>query len=208
MQDQIEYSVNQAQEAIAKLKTQEAKMFIESAAKAVIGCYRRGGKLLIAGNGGSLCDAMHFAEELSGFFRKKRKALPAIALADPAHLTCVGNDIGFEEIFARGVEAYGREGDFLIVLTTSGQSKNLIRAVEVAKNNNLGTIAFLGKTGGQLKGVCDLEWTVSEFPFSDRIQEVHMAAIHIIIEQIEKQLFFLSKRPERAQAMEGQLHVS
>ena len=133
---------------------------------------------------------MHFAEELTGFFRKKRIALPAIALSDPGHLTCVSNDLGFESVFSRSVEALGAPGDLFIALTTSGNSPNLIQAVQMAKSKQLRTIAFLGKTGGEMKGQCDLEWIVSGFTFSDRIQEAHMAAIHIIIEQVERNLFY------------------
>ena len=145
--------------------------------------------MLIAGNGGSLCDAMHFAEELTGQFRTKRAALPAIALADPGHLSCVANDMGFDSVFARSVEAFGKSGDILITLTTSGNSSNLIAAVEMAKQKDVQTVAFLGKTGGQMKGLCDLEWIVSGFTYSDRVQEAHMAAIHIIIEMVEQHLF-------------------
>ena len=144
---------------------------------------------MIAGNGGSLCDAMHFAEEMTGFFRAKRRAFPAIALADPGHISCVGNDVGFESVFSRSLEALGEEGDIFIALTTSGNSQNLIQAAEVAKQKKLRTIAFLGKSGGVLKGLCDLEWIVKGFPFSDRVQEAHMTAIHIIIEMVEKELF-------------------
>ena len=177
-------------EAMELLRSPEGLKFIESAAWAVIDCFKNGGKLLIAGNGGSLCDAMHFAEELTGYFRKKRPALPAIALADPGHLTCVGNDTGFNEIFSRGIEAHGNHGDLFIVLSTSGNSENLIRATTVAKEKNLQVITFLGKTGGALKGMGDFEWIVSGFEYSDRIQEAHMAAIHIIIEMVEQELFF------------------
>jgi len=177
-------------EAMELLRSPEGLKFIESAAWAVIDCFKNGGKLLIAGNGGSLCDAMHFAEELTGYFRKKRPALPAIALADPGHLTCVGNDTGFNEIFSRGIEAHGNHGDLFIALSTSGNSENLIRATTVAKEKNLQVITFLGKTGGALKGMGDFEWIVSGFEYSDRIQEAHMAAIHIIIEMVEQELFF------------------
>ena len=197
MKKKILTSIKQAQEAISKLTTTDATTFIENVARRILTCYREQGKLLIAGNGGSLCDAMHFAEEMTGLFRKKRPALPALALADPGHLTCVGNDIGFEEIFSRAVEAHGQKKDLLIVLTTSGQSENLIRAVKIAQRKGLGTIAFLGKTGGEMKGMCDLEWVVSGFPFSDRIQEVHMTAIHIIIEQVEEALFFSSESKQK-----------
>ena len=177
-------------EAMELLRSPEGLKFIESTAWAIIDCFKNGGKLLIAGNGGSLCDAMHFAEELTGYFRKKRPALPAIALADPGHLTCVGNDTGFNEIFSRGIEAHGNHGDLFIALSTSGNSENLIRATTVAKEKNLQVITFLGKTGGALKGMGDFEWIVSGFEYSDRIQEAHMAAIHIIIEMVEQELFF------------------
>jgi D-sedoheptulose 7-phosphate isomerase len=190
LQNAILKSVKKGIEAMELLRSPEGLKFIESAAWAVIDCFKNGGKLLIAGNGGSLCDAMHFAEELTGYFRKKRPALPAIALADPGHLTCVGNDTSFNEIFSRGIEAHGNHGDLFIALSTSGNSENLIRATTVAKEKNLQVITFLGKTGGALKGMGDFEWIVSGFEYSDRIQEAHMAAIHIIIEMVEQELFF------------------
>lgn len=192
MKERILQSVNEAIRAAQWLKTAESLAFMEKAAEKIASCFQKGHKLLVAGNGGSLCDAMHLAEEFTGQFRTKRSALPAIALADPGHLSCVGNDMGFESIFARGVEALGQPGDILIVLTTSGNSKNLITAVHQAKERGMETIAFLGKTGGQMKGLCDLEWIVPGFPYSDRVQEAHMAAIHIIIEMVEVHLFQLS----------------
>ena len=190
MKEQILHSVQEAVRAMAVLQEPKALEFIQFAADWIANCFRNNGKLLIAGNGGSLCDAMHFAEELTGLFRKKRPALPAIALADPGHLSCVANDMGFESVFSRGVEALGSPGDLFIALTTSGNSPNLISAVQTAKARGLKAIAFLGKTGGLMKGTADLEWIVSGFPFSDRIQEAHMAAIHIIIEQVEQSLFY------------------
>lgn len=167
----------------------DGQAFIEKAALRIADCYRRKNKVLIAGNGGSLCDAMHFAEELTGQFRGPRPALPAIALSDPAQMSCIGNDFGFDEVFSRGVDAFGVEGDLFIALTTSGNSANIWRASETAKRKGMQTIAFLGKNGGKLKGFADLEWIVSGFSFSDRIQEAHMAAIHVIIELVEQQLF-------------------
>ena len=143
---------------------------------------------MVAGNGGSLCDAMHFAEELTGFFRKKRQPFAALALADIGHMSCVANDAGFEHVFARSVAALGKKEDLLVLLTTSGNSTNLIWAAEVAKELGIKTVGFLGKTGGALKGVCDLEWVVEGFPYSDRIQEAHMCAIHIAIEMMEKEM--------------------
>lgn len=190
MQNAILKSVKKGVEAMESLRSPDGLKFIESVSWAIIDCFKNGGKLLIAGNGGSLCDAMHFAEELTGYFRKKRPALPAIALADPGHLTCVGNDTGFNEVFARGIEAHGNHGDLFIALSTSGNSENLIRATTIAKEKNLQVISFLGKTGGALKGMGDFEWVVSGFEYSDRIQEAHMAAIHIIIEMVEQELFF------------------
>lgn len=189
MKKSILQSVDDAIRAASALKTPTGLAFIEKCAEMIAHCFQNGHKILIAGNGGSLCDAMHFAEELTGQFRHKRPALPAIALADSSHITCVANDFGFEKVFARGVEAFGQPGDIFIGLTTSGNSPNIIAAVEQAKLKGLSTIAFLGKAGGQLKGACDLEWIVSGFTYSDRVQEAHMAAIHIIIEMVEQHLF-------------------
>ncbi len=189
MQTKILQAVDDGVRAIEFLKKPESLVFIQNAARVISDCFRNGNKLLIAGNGGSLCDAMHFAEELTGIFRLKRKALPAIALSDPGHLSCMANDVGYHDVFSRGVEALGREGDVFVALTTSGNSQNLIHAVEMAKAMGLKTISFLGKTGGKLKGVSDLEWIINGFSYSDRIQEAHMTAIHIIIEMIEHELF-------------------
>ncbi len=189
MHNAIENAIDDALRAIHCLKEPQSLQFIETLSAWIAECFQNGNKLLIAGNGGSLCDAMHFAEELTGVFREKRRALPAIALSCPGHLTCTGNDLGFDEVFARGVEAIGRPGDIFIGLTTSGNSINLLQAFARAKDCGLKTVAFLGKTGGKLKGMCDLEWIVSGFRYSDRIQEAHMTAIHIIIEMMEKRLF-------------------
>jgi len=189
MRESILQAVEDAARAIEGMKSPEALLFMERAAKLIADSFQSGQKLLVCGNGGSLCDAMHFAEELTGLYREKRPALPAIALSEPGHLTCIGNDLGYEFVFSRAVEAYGKPGDVLVVLTTSGNSANLIPAVQTAKKRGLKTIAFLGKTGGKLKGQTDLEWIVSGFTWSDRIQEAHMTAIHIIIQQIERLLF-------------------
>ena len=150
--------------------------------------YRNGKKSLIAGNGGSNCDAMHFIEEFTGRFRKERRALPAISISDPSHITCVANDYGFEYIFSKGVEAYGQEGDMFIGISTSGNSPNVIKAVEQAKAQGLITVGLLGKDGGKLKGMCDYEFIIPA-KTSDRIQEIHMMILHIIIEGVERILF-------------------
>ena len=150
--------------------------------------YKNGKKSLIAGNGGSNCDAMHFAEAFTGRFRKDRRALPSISISDSSHITCVGNDFGFDFVFAKGVEAFGQEGDFFFGISTSGNSKNIIEAVKMAKEKKLKTVALLGKDGGKLKGVCDYEFIIPG-ETSDRIQEVHMMILHIIIEGVERTLF-------------------
>ena len=150
--------------------------------------FQNGGKILICGNGGSATDAMHFAEEFTGKFRKNRKALPVIALTDPSHITCVGNDFGFSEIFSRGVEAFGKKEDVLIGLSTSGNSENIIRAFQKAKEIGMKTISLLGKDGGKLKDFCDYEFIIPA-ETSDRIQELHMTILHVIIEGVERILF-------------------
>lgn len=182
-------AIDHSVEAIYQLKEPCAIEFILSSAQLLAKTFQSGHQVLIAGNGGSLCDAMHFAEELTGFFRAKRRALPAIALSDPGHLTCVSNDLSFAQVFARSIEAFGRPGDLFIGLTTSGNSANIIHAFAKAKELGLTTIAFLGKEGGQLKGVADLELIIRGFGHSDRIQEAHMTAIHLMIEQMENLMF-------------------
>lgn len=185
----IANSLEESAAVIAQLNSPEVYAFIENAACILCSTFQNKGKVLVAGNGGSLCDAAHFAEELTGYFRTDRPALPAIALTDSAHITCTGNDAGFDFIFSRAVEAYGQEGDVFVGLTTSGNSKNIINAFETAKKKRLKTIAFLGKGGGLLNGFADLQLLINGFKTSDRIQEAHMTVIHIIIEVIEKKLF-------------------
>ncbi len=189
MKDLINRSVEESIKAVQKMQEPKAIQFIEKTAELLAQVFNRGGKVIIAGNGGSLCDAAHFAEELTGFFRGPRRALPAIALTEPGHITCTGNDLGFDFIFSRALEALGQPGDLFVGLTTSGNSPNIIEAVKAAKEKGLHTALFLGKSGGKLKGVADLEWIVDGFKTSDRVQEAHMAAIHIIIEAVEQHLF-------------------
>jgi len=183
-------AIDQAIFCLKELQSVEGLLFLKNVSELLIETFRNGKKIIIAGNGGSLCDATHFAEELTGFFSPMRRpALPAIALSDPGHITCVGNDVGFDEVFARGVEAYGKTDDVFIALTTSGKSENLYRALERAKKMGLKTVAFLGKGGGRMAGLADFEWIVNAARTSDRIQEVHMAAIHMIIQAVEESLF-------------------
>jgi D-sedoheptulose 7-phosphate isomerase len=162
--------------------------FIDKASHALADCFQAGNKVLICGNGGSACDALHFAEEFTGRFRDDRKALPVIPLLESGHLTCVGNDYGFEAIFKRGVEAYGKSGDILVAISTSGNSRNVILAVEAAQKLDMQIILLLGKTGGALKGQGNLEWVVAH-KATERIQEIHMLGLHLMIEGVERLLF-------------------
>ncbi len=185
MREKILISVEDSINAVRQLSEPHAITFIERFAEVLAQCFQAGNKVIIAGNGGSLCDAAHFAEELTGYFRKPRAALPAIALNDAGHITCTANDTSFDQVFSRGVEALGKPGDIFVGLTTSGNSPNIVRAVETAQKRGLTTVTFLGKNGGKLKGVADLELIITDLETSDRIQEAHMAAIHIVIEMAE-----------------------
>jgi D-sedoheptulose 7-phosphate isomerase len=147
-----------------------------------------GGKIITCGNGGSHCDAMHFAEELTGRYRNDRKSLPAIAISDAAHLTCVGNDYGYEFIFSRFIEGMGNNGDVLLAISTSGNSMNIVNAVRAAKEKNMKTIVLAGKDGGKLADMADRILIVPHFGFADRIQEIHIKIIHIMILLIEQKI--------------------
>jgi D-sedoheptulose 7-phosphate isomerase len=145
-------------------------------------------KILSCGNGGSMCDAMHFAEELSGLFHEERRALPAIAISDPSHLTCAGNDYGFEAIFSRFIEAVGQQGDILLAISTSGNSANMVKAAQEAKKKGMKVIGLTGKTGGKLAELCDIEIRAPHSKYSDRIQEIHIKIIHSLILVVEHEL--------------------
>lgn len=161
---------------------------IEKAAELMAAAIRNGGKILSAGNGGSHCDAMHFAEELTGRYRENRPAYGAIAISDPSHLSCVSNDYGYKYVFSRYLEGVGREGDVFLGISTSGNSENIITAVETARKKGIKTVVLTGKDGGKLAGLADVEIRVPHFGFADRIQEVHIKVIHILIHAIEVKL--------------------
>ena len=161
---------------------------IDQAADLMAKAISSGGKIITCGNGGSLCDAMHFAEELTGKYRDKRGALPAVAIADPSHITCVGNDYGFEYIFSRYVEGVGKSGDVLLGISTSGNSENIINAANAAKEKGMKVVALTGNDGGKLAELVDIELRVPHHGFSDRIQEIHIKIIHILILLIEQKV--------------------
>lgn len=150
--------------------------------------FDNGGKVYTCGNGGSMCDAIHFAEECTGKFRNNRIPLPAIAFSDPGNLTCIANDFGFDEVFSRQIQASGQSEDLLIVISTSGNSTNIIRAAETAKTLNMQVIGLLGKDGGKVKQYCDRA-IIAPGNTADRIQEIHIKVIHILIEHIERLMF-------------------
>ncbi len=183
---------NELEEAAALLQSfiSEEKhiLQISSAASLIAATVKNGGKVISCGNGGSHCDAMHFAEELTGRYRENRKAIPAIAISDPSHISCVGNDYGFEFIFSRYVEALGQPGDVLFAISTSGNSANVLKAVEAAKQMQMKVIALTGKDGGKLGPMADIEIRVPHMGYADRIQEIHIKIIHILILLIEKQV--------------------
>lgn len=186
----IQNSFRQAQELLEDFVSDRRNLdLIAGAGEMLVELFRNGGKVLSCGNGGSLCDAMHFAEELTGRFRNDREALPAMALADPAHLSCVANDMGYEEVFARMIQAFGKPGDVLLAISTSGNSPNVLEAIAAARDKQMKVIGLTGKDGGKMKEACDITLVVPWKGYSDRIQEVHIKIIHILIEYIEQQLF-------------------
>lgn len=185
----IEQNLIQAKEVLEKFTQNKSNIsLIEQAANALADCLGNGGTIMSCGNGGSMCDSMHFVEELTGRFRKDRRALKAISMGDPSHITCVANDFGYEHIFSRNVEAWGSAGDCLLAISTSGNSQNVIKAAELAKSKKMVVIGLLGKSGGKLKDLSDFPIIV-ESDVTERIQEIHIKIIHAFIEGIERQLF-------------------
>jgi D-sedoheptulose 7-phosphate isomerase len=183
----IEANLNEAGEVLDEFMNQPENITaIEQAALILSDAINRGGKIISCGNGGSMTDAMHFAEELSGVFREKRRALPAISISDPSHISCTANDYGFDAVFSRYVEGVGQKEDVLLVLSTSGNSMNIIKAVEAAKVKEMKVVGLTGKTGGLLAGMVDQEIRVKGRKHSDRIQEVHIKILHILVLLIEK----------------------
>jgi len=187
--DIINAELNQAAQVLSDFIQHPATAAeIQFASYIISASIQSGGKVISCGNGGSHCDAMHFAEELTGRYRENRKALPAICISDASHMSCVSNDYGFEFIFSRYIEALGNKGDVLLALSTSGNSPNILRAAEAAKLKGMKIIALTGKDGGTLGPLADIELRVPHTGYSDRIQEIHIKIIHILILLIEKQV--------------------
>lgn len=159
---------------------------IEEAGQIMVEALKNNHKIISCGNGGSMCDAMHFAEELSGRYRDDRKALAAIAISDASHITCVANDYGFDKIFSRFVEGLGNQGDVLLAISTSGNSANILNAVKAAKEKGMKVIGLTGKTGGQMAALCDVEIRAPHSVYADRVQEIHIKIIHSLIDFIER----------------------
>lgn len=180
-------SFSEAQRVLNEFVNNEANWdAFEKAGNLMVHALRKGGKIIACGNGGSMSDAMHFAEELSGRFREDRPALAAIAISDPTHITCVANDYGFDYVFSRYVEAVGKPGDVLLGISTSGNSANVLKAAEAAKARQMTVVALTGKTGGLLAGIADVELRAPYTVYSDRVQEIHIKIIHTLIQYIEE----------------------
>jgi len=187
--DQIKAHFREAQSVLQAFLADENNFkAIESAGNILAEAIRNGGKILSCGNGGSMCDAMHFAEELSGRYRADRKALPAIAISDPSYMSCVSNDYGYESVFSRMVEAMGREGDVLFAISTSGNSDNVLKAIDTAHRQGMKVIGLTGKDGGKMAFICDVEIRAPHTEYADRAQEIHIKVIHSLIDHIERSL--------------------
>lgn len=187
MIDLIRQELNEAQQVLNNFVANENNIrTVEQAAQLMAEALKNGNKIISCGNGGSHCDAMHFAEELSGRYRDERRSLAAIAVSDVSHISCVGNDYGFDYIFSRFVEGLGNQGDVLLGISTSGNSANIINAVKAARDKGMKVVILSGKNGGKLAGVADVEIRVPHFGYADRIQEIHIKVIHILILLIEK----------------------
>nr|WP_202112443.1 MULTISPECIES: D-sedoheptulose 7-phosphate isomerase [unclassified Gilliamella] len=185
----IRNELNQAIDVLTQFVSDDKNLEqIQQAAILIADSFKQGGKVLSCGNGGSHCDAMHFAEELTGRYRDNRPAYPAIAISDVSHISCVGNDYGFDNIFSRYVEGVGQKGDVLLGISTSGNSTNVLKAIEIAKQKGMKIITLTGKDGGKMNGLADVDIRVPHFGYADRVQEIHIKVIHILIMLIEKEM--------------------
>lgn len=183
-------ALGESSEALKNLINNETQIRnIEKASSVFVDTLRRGNRIYSCGNGGSMCDAMHFAEELSGRYRDDRKPLAAISISDPSHISCVSNDYGYDYSFSRYIEAFGKIGDTLLAISTSGSSKSVINAAKAAKDTGMRVIALTGREESQLNEYTDIYICTSAGKYADRVQELHIKVIHIFIEMIERALF-------------------
>lgn len=188
-QEDIIKGFREAQEVLSNFIEDKSNIAnIEKAGNLMVNAIKNNGKVMSCGNGGSMSDAMHFSEELTGRFRENRPGIAAIAISDPTHITCVGNDYGFDYIFSRYIEAVGQEGDVLLAISTSGNSANVLNAAKEARKKGIKVVALSGKKGGELANHCDVEIRVPHMSYSDRIQEIHIKVIHLLIQYIESKV--------------------
>ncbi len=187
--EQIKNNFTEAKQILDHFVADETNLKnIESAGNILVNSIDNGGKVISCGNGGSMCDAMHFAEEMTGRFRDNRKSLPAVSISDVSHISCVSNDYGYDEVFSRYMEAMGKQEDVLLAISTSGNSTNVIKAAKVAKDKGMKVIGLTGKSGGQLAELCDVEIRAPHSEYADRAQEIHIKVIHSLIHFVEQNL--------------------
>lgn len=189
MIERVKQHFTEAQDILQKFCANENNFYaIAQAGDLMLHSIKHGGKIISCGNGGSLCDAMHFAEELSGRYRLHRRALPAVSIADASHISCTANDYGYEFVFSRYIEALGNKNDILLAISTSGNSENVLNAIETAKNKGMRVIGLTGKDGGKMAALCDVEIRAPKSDFADRAQEIHIKVIHALIDYIESNI--------------------
>ncbi len=187
--DLIKQHFTEAQQTLAAFLSDEKNFnLLAQAGDTLVTAFKNGGKVISCGNGGSMCDAMHFAEELSGRYRDDRKPIAAISISDPSHISCVGNDYGYDFIFSRFVEAVGNKGDVLFAISTSGNSKNVLNAIDAAKKKGMKVIGLTGKDGGKMASLCDVEIRAPHSKYADRAQEIHIKVIHSLIDFVEREM--------------------
>lgn len=187
--DQIDKELQEAKDVLEQFMNDASNLqAIRKSASILVRCIDSGGKIISCGNGGSMSDAMHFAEELSGRFRDDRPPIPAVAISDSGYISCTANDYGYNQVFSRFVDGFGNSGDALVAISTSGNSANVIEAAKAAADKGMSVIALTGKDGGELASICDVEIRAPQSNYSDRIQEIHIKVIHILVMLIEQEV--------------------
>ncbi len=186
----VRATVAESKNSVESLLSDESNLLlIEKAGILLADCFAAGGRVFSCGNGGSLCDAMHFAEECSGRFRQNRPALPALAISDPSHISCTANDFGWEYVFSRYIEAHGSKDDVLLAISTSGSSPNILAAAKAAHSKGMKIIGLTGKTGSELGNLADIDLATPAGKYSDHVQELHIIIIHLLVQLVERRLF-------------------